>query len=203
MSSKHVSCRRSIRHSSEKVSPTKGARNSASAVSGKSLTLNAKTLKSHTVREGYVDIFELIGLESDNVRASRGSKRSVSKARTEVCFTTSTGIGAVETASQVTQKSFTAAHYRLSTLAGANIVFRFSHVPEDVCIRIAAIVQRPISMERKRELSRIAHTLHDQFAPILDGAASKEDCVGLFHQALSALGYSDSLLLQRKAGMVP
>ncbi|KAL8748085.1 MAG: hypothetical protein Q9190_000113 [Brigantiaea leucoxantha] len=113
------------------------------------------------------------------------------------------GIGAVETASQVTQKSFTAAHYRLSTLAGANIVFRFSHVPEDVCIRIAAIVQRPISMERKRELSRIAHTLHDQFAPILDGAASKEDCVGLFHQALSALGYSDSLLLQRKADWEP
>ena len=155
------------------------------------------------MREGYVDMLELMDSESDNLRGSRGSKRSVSKVRMGDGSTASTGLGDLETSSRVTQKSsYTAAHYRLSTLAGANIVFRFSPAPENVCTRIAAIVQRPVSKGRKKELSRIAHTLHDQFAPVLSGAAREDDCIELFHQALSALGYSHSLLFPRKAGMV-
>ena len=190
--------------SPQKARPAKRARKSVSAVSDKSQPLNAKTLDSHTVREGYVDMVGLMDLESDSIRGSRGSKRSASKIRMGNGSTASTSLGDLETASQVTQKSsYTAAHYRLSTLARANIVFRFSPAPEDVHTRITAIIQRPVSKERKKELSRIAHTLHDQFAPVLGGAAREDDCIELFHQALSALGYSRSLLLPRKAGMVP
>lgn len=156
------------------------------------------------MREGYVNILELMGSESDNIHGNRGSKRSASKVRTGNGSTASTGTGDQDTASQVTQKSsYTAAHYRLSILAGANIIFRFLPAPEDVSTRIAAIIQRPVSEERKEELSLIAHTLHNRFAPVLSGAAREDDCIELFHQALSALGYRDSLLLPRKAGVVP
>ena len=156
------------------------------------------------MREGYVDILELMDAESDNIHGYRGSKRSASKVRTGNSFTASTGMGDQDTPSQVTQKSsYTAAHYRLSILARAKIRFRFLPAPEDISTRIAAIIQRPVSEERKEELSRIAHTLHNQFALVLSGAAREDDCIELFHQALSALGYSDSLLLPRKAGVMP
>ena len=189
--------------SSEKARPVKRARNSASAVSEKSQPLSAKNLERHTVHEGYLDRLELMGSESDNIRGNRGSKRSASKVGIGNASTASTGTGDQETASQVTQKSsYTAAHYRLSILAGANIVFRFLPAPEDVSTRVTAIIQRPVSKERKEELSCIAQTLHNRFAPVLSGAAREDDCVELFHQALFALGYNDSVLLPRKAGVM-
>ncbi|KAL8825346.1 MAG: hypothetical protein Q9191_004469 [Dirinaria sp. TL-2023a] len=164
-------CEEEPQLSSEEARPAKRARNSVSAVSGISQPLTAKRLERHTLREGYVDIFELMNQE---------------------------------TTSQATQKSsYTAAHYRLSILADANIIFRFLPAPEDVCTRIAAIVQRPISKERKEQLSPIAHTLHSNFAPVLSGPSREDDCVELFHQALSALGYRDRLLLPRKIDWEP
>ena len=189
--------------SSEKARSAKRARNSASVVYDNPQPLNAQNLDSHTVREGYVDMLELMDSEFSNIPGSRGSKWSASEVRTRNGSTASSGMGDLETISQVTQKSsYTAAHYRLSILPGANIVFRFSPAPEDVYTRIAAIIQRPVSEERKKELLRIAQTLHNQFAPVLSGAAREDDCIGLFHQALSALGHSDSILLARKAGMM-
>ena len=190
--------------SSEKARPEKRARKSASTVSDESQPLNAENLKDHTVREGYVPILELMDSESGSIRGSRGSKRSASRSRMGNGSTASTGIVDQETASQVTQKSsYTAAHYRLTILARANIIFQFQPAPKNVCTRIAAVFQRLIPKERKKELSRIAHTLHNQFAPVLSGAAREDDCLELTHQALSSLGYDDSLLLPRKAGMVP
>lgn len=185
---------------SEKARPAKRVRNRTSGVSDKPQPLNAEALETHTTREGYVDV---LGLMGDNIQRNRGSKRSASKVGMRNGSTASTGTGDQDTASQVTHKSsYTAAHYRLSILADANIIFRFLPAPEDVRTRITAIVQRPVSKERKEELSRIAHTLHNKFAPVLSAASREDDCIELFHEALSALGYSESLLLPRKAGMV-
>lgn len=119
---------------------------------------------------------------------------------TEESSAASTGTRDQENTSQITQKSFTAAQYRLSTLEETNILFHFSKVPKEICDRIAVITQRSASTERKKQLSRIAHTLHDKFISFLNGALRKFDCVQLFHEALFDLGYNDRLFLSRKAG---
>ncbi|KAK0613069.1 hypothetical protein B0T17DRAFT_396878 [Bombardia bombarda] len=78
---------------SEAARPPKRAKKSTSDVSDKSQPLNAKALETHTVREGYVDLLELAGLESDNIHGNGGSKRSASKVRIEDGSTISTGTG--------------------------------------------------------------------------------------------------------------
>ena len=152
--------------------------------------------------EGYLDTLEPMGSEADKGGRSRGNKRSASRVGIGDGSAASTG-GDLETASQVTQKSsFTAAHYRNSILKAANIRFQFRLAPEDTRTRIAAIVQLEISPERKEELSRIAQKLHDDFVDVLDIAAREDDCIELFYQALSSMGYNETLTLPRKAGMV-
>lgn len=189
--------------STGKAPPTKRARNTASATFNHPQPLNAKTLKRHTLDKGYVDVLDRMGLGSDNSRKSRGSKRSASRVGIGNGSSASTSMGEQDTASQVTQRSsFTNAHYRLTILAGANIIFRFKPAPLDVNTKVTTIIQRPISEERKEELSRIAHTIHEKFASILEEAV-REDCIELFHEALSSLGYSDSIILRRKAGAMP
>ena len=189
--------------SSEKARPAKRARNSVSTVSDKPQPLDAKSLERHTVREGCVDMLERMDSESGNIRGSRGSNRSSSRSQTEHSSTASAGVGDLKIASQVTQKScYTAAHYRLSILAGVNIIFRFHPAQEYLCTRVDAVVQCPVIEERKEELSRIAHALHNQFAAILGGEAGEDDCIEPFHQTLSALSYDKGLLLPRKAGMM-
>lgn len=184
-----------------KAPPTKRARNAASATFDHPQPLNAKNLKRHTLDKGYVDVLDQMGLGSNKSRKSRGSKRSASKVGIGNGSSASKSMGEQDTASQVTQKSsFTNAHYRLTILAGANIIFRFKPAPLDVSTKVAAIIERPISEERKKELSRIAHTIYEKFAPILEEAVREDDCIELFHEALSSLGYSDRILLRRKAG---
>ena len=189
---------------SGRAPPSKRARNAASATFDHPQPLNIKTLKRHTLDKGYVNVLDRMGLGSDNSRKSRGSKRSASRVGVGSGSSAPTSIGEQDTASQVTQRSsFTNAHYRLTILAGANIIFRFKPAPADVSTKVAAIIQSPISEERKEELSRIAYTIHEKFAPILEEAVREDDCIELFHEALSSLGYSDSILLRRKAGAMP
>ena len=139
---------------------------------------------------------------TDKSGRGRGNKRTAS-ARNDNASIASTGTGDRETASQVTQKSsYTAVHDRLSTLVGTNILFQFQPTPEEIGTQIAAIFQREVSSEKEEELSRIGQRLHDSFAPVLSGAAREDDCVELFHQALSTMTHSDSVLLPRKAGTV-
>ena len=145
-----------------------------------------------------------MGSEAGN-GGRRGSKRTASRARDG-------GNGSIlsasteyqEAASQVSRKSsYTAAHYRHSILAGANILFRFRPAPEETRTRIAAIVQRQVLSKRKKELSRIAQELHDSFVEVLSTAAREDDCIEPFYHALSSMGCSESLALPRKAGIVP
>ncbi|MCJ1359526.1 MAG: hypothetical protein MMC33_009528, partial [Icmadophila ericetorum] len=144
-----------------------------------------------------------MGSEADKGPRSRGSKRSASRVEIGNGSTASAG-GDLENASQVTQKSsFTAAHYRNFILKGANIRFQFRLAPEDIRTQITAIVQPEASPERKEELSRTAQKLHDDFADVLDTAAREDDCVELSYQALSSMGYSESLTLPRKADWQP
>lgn len=152
--------------------------------------------------EGYLDTLEPMGSESDYGGRNRGNKRTASRVGIGNGSAASTG-GDPETASQVTQKSsFTAAHYRNSILKGANIRFQFRPAPDDIRTRIAAIVKLEVSPERREELSRIAQKLHDGFVDVLETAAREDDCIELFYQALSSMGYNESLTFPRKAGMV-
>lgn len=176
----------------EKARPEKRTR---TGVSDQSLPLTRDNLRKYTLMSSTTD--------KGGRSRSRGNKRTAS-ARNDNASMASTGTGDQETASQLTQKSsYTAAHYRLSTLAGANILFQFRPAPEEIGTQIAAIVEREVTPERKKELSRIGQRLHDSFASVLSGAAREDDCVELFHEALSAMAPSDSVLLPRKAGIEP
>ena len=186
-------------HPAENVPQAKRAKTTAS---DESQRLTADSLKQHTLREGYLDTLGLMGSQADKGSGSRGSKRSAFKAGIGNGSMASTG-GDPETASQVTQKSsFTAAHYRNSILKGVNIHFQFRSPPEDIRTQITAIAQLEVSLKRKEELSLIGQTLHDEFADVLGTAAREDDCVELFYQTLSSIGYKESLALPRKAGMV-
>lgn len=110
-------------------------------VSNESQRLTAESLKQHTLREGHLDVFELVGSEADKGPRSRGSKRSASRCGIGDSPIASTSRDR-ETLSQVTQKSsFTASHYHNSILKGANIRFQFRLLPEDIRTHITAIVQ--------------------------------------------------------------
>ena len=92
--------RKRRRNSEEEPQPCSGkarlskrSRKGTSAVSDKSQCLNAKNLQRHTVREGYFDTFELVGLESDKTRGKRGTKRSASKVGLENSSTASKPTG--------------------------------------------------------------------------------------------------------------
>ncbi|KAL9622616.1 MAG: hypothetical protein Q9160_003113 [Pyrenula sp. 1 TL-2023] len=108
----------------------------------------------------------------------------------------------LDTVSQITQKSsFSASHYRNSVLKDVNICFQFRRVPDHIRNRFTTIIQAEVSPDRKKELSLIAQTFQDDFADVLDTAAREDDCLELFYQALSSMGYNESLAFRRKAGM--
>ena len=164
--------------------------------------LTAETLRRHTEREGKVNTLELMGSEAGKGLGSRGSKRAASRVGIGDGSIASTG-GDPETTSQFTQKSsFTAAHYRNSILKGANIHFQFRQPPEDIRTQITTIIRPEVSPERNEELLLIGQKFHDEFANVLDTAAREDDCVELFYQVLSSMGYNESLALPRKVGMV-
>ena len=187
---------------SEKARSAKRARTSGPAASDKSQPLTATTLARNTDQEGYFNTLALMGSESEKGGGRRGSKRRAST-RNDNASMASTSTGYPDNSSQITHKSLSASNYRHHILKRANIRFQFRHVPEDVGARIATILERQILPERRTELSRIARTLHDSFADVLDTAAREDDCIEPFYQALSSMGYGESLALPRKAGTVP
>lgn len=163
--------------------------------------LTAETLERHTHSEGYLDTLELMGSEADKRPRNGWSKRSASRVGLRDGSVASTSRD-LETTSQVTQKSsFTAAHYRHFILEAANIRFQFRLPPEDIRTQITTIVQPKVSPVREEELLIIGRKFYDDFADGLDNAA-REDCVELFYQVLSSLGYNENLALPRKAGIV-
>lgn len=83
------------------------------------------------------------------------------------------------------------------------MVFEFEPIPNEISTAITAILERKISSERREEVSTIALGLHKSFLNILRTAAREDDCIELFYSALSSLGYDKSLVLPRKAGMIP
>ena len=184
----------------ENAPPAKRAK---TTVSDKPQPLTAESLKQHTLSEGHLDIHDLMDLEANKGPGSRGSKRSaasISEVRVRSMASTSRD---QETSSQATKKSsYTAAHYRNSILKGSNIHFQFRPPPEDIQTQITTIIQHRISPERKEELSLIGQQFYDSFVDVLDTAAREDDCVELFYQALSSMGYNESLKVSRKAGMV-
>ena len=200
------STKKRLRGSEEEPSPlpenTPPAKRAKSTVSDKSQPLTEELLEKHTLREGYLDTIGPMGSEVDKVARSKGSKRSASGVGIGSGSIASTGRDP-ETASQVSQKSsFTAAHYRNCILKGANLNFQFRRAPENILGRITTIVRLEVSPERKEELSHLALKLYNSFADVLDIAAREDDCLELFYQALSSMGYDKCLTFPRKAGMV-
>ncbi|MCJ1426156.1 hypothetical protein MMC29_004058 [Sticta canariensis] len=190
----------------EPLSPTENAapaKRAKTIISDEPQRLTVESLKQHTLREGHLDILELMDSEADKRPKSRGSKRSASRLGIGDGSIATSSRGP-ETASQATQKSsFTAAHYRHSILRDANIHFEFQPPPEDIHTLISAIVQLEISPERKNELSLIGKKFHEDFADVLKRASREDDCIELFYQVLSSLGYNKSLTLPRKADWQP
>jgi hypothetical protein len=108
-----------------------------------------------------------------------------------------------ETASVRSQtSSYTAARYRFSILSYARIFIRPGPPPEEIQSRINAIIQRKISEERKRQLSRFAENLCKDFIDIFNGASREDDCVEPIHRALSSMDGSRKFQFPRKAGIV-
>jgi hypothetical protein len=107
-----------------------------------------------------------------------------------------------ETASVQSQKSYTAARYRLFALSKVKIFIRPGPLPEEIRPRVNAVVQRTVSQERKRELSRIANDLCNEFVNVLEGASREDDCVEPIHAALSAVDSGKKFSFPRKAGTV-
>lgn len=146
---------------------TRPAKRAKTAVSDRSQPLTAEILERHTLREGYFDTLELMGLEAGKGSGSKRSKRSASQVGISIS-------GDLETVSHVTQKSsLTAAHYRNSVLEDVNVCFPFRRAPEDIRTRITTIVQAEVSLERKEELSLIAQKLQDRFARDLGSAVGQ------------------------------
>jgi hypothetical protein len=108
-----------------------------------------------------------------------------------------------ETASVRSQtSSYTTARYRFSVLSCARIFIRPGPPPEEIQSRINAIIQRKISAERKRQLSRFAENLYQDFIDIFNGASREDDCVEPIHRALSSMDSSRKFQFPRKAGIV-
>lgn len=110
--------------------------------------------------------------EIDPVTSERGVRKRPSLSRQS-----STADMNQETASVQSQRSsHTAAHYRWVTLSNARIFIHPGSFPEEIRPRINAVIQRRISKERKRKLSRIAENLYNDFIDILNRASREDDC---------------------------
>ena len=107
-----------------------------------------------------------------------------------------------ETASVRSQTSYTAARYRFIILRRARIFIRHGPPPEEIQSRINAIIQRKISEERKRQLSRFAENLCEDFIEVFNGASREDDCVEPIYRALSSMDSSREFQFPRKAGIV-
>lgn len=177
------------------------AKRAKTAVSNNPQYLTAESLWEHTLSEGRVDVLELMDLKKGP--GSKGSKRSAASGVGIGIESIASTSRDQETTSQATQKSsFAAAHYRNFILKGSNMHFQFRRPPEDIRTQITAISQLEVSRKRKEELSVIEQKFHDDFVDLLDKAAREDDCVELFYQALSSMGYNESLTFPRKAGMI-
>ena len=181
--------------SDKKASPAKQARRSFSPMSYNSLPLTKEKLRKHTI----------IASKQSMGGTSRSNKRTVSPRDNDGSVASNSTIyeeRVTQTSQNSSYSSFTAAHYRLSFLCRANIIFRFKSVPDEVSTAIKAVLERDIPSERKEALSGITLKLHEDIISDLISAAREDDCTESFHVALSSLKYG-KLKMRRKADIVP
>ena len=106
------------------------------------------------------------------------------------------------TRSQTSSYTTTAANYRFSILDNARIFIRPGPPLIEIQPRINAVFHHVVTEERKRQLSRVAKSLCDDFVDVLDGPNREDDCVEPIHHALSSMDNDRKFSFPRKAGTV-
>lgn len=96
----------------------------------------------------------------------------------------------------------TAAHYRFGTLEYARIFILPGPAPKKIQSLVDAVIQRKINEDRKRELERIAQSLHWDFIKCLCGAGRKDDYIVPIQRALSSMDSDGKFHFPRKTGIV-
>ena len=106
------------------------------------------------------------------------------------------------TRSQASSYTTTAANYRFAILDSARVFIRPGPPPMEIQPRINSVFQHVVTEERKRQLSRVAKSLCDDFVDVLDGPNREDDCVEPIHRALSSMDNDRKFSFPRKAGTV-
>ncbi|ERF69136.1 hypothetical protein EPUS_01092 [Endocarpon pusillum Z07020] len=92
----------------------------------------------------------------------------------------------------------TAAHYRFGTLEYARIFIRPGPPPKKIQSLVDAVIQRKINEDRKRELERIAQSLHRDIIDCLCGAGREDDYIEPIQRALSSMDSDRKFHFPRK-----
>ena len=96
----------------------------------------------------------------------------------------------------------TAAHYRFGTLEYARIFILPGPPPKEIQSLVDAAIQRKINEDRKREIERIAQSLHRDFIDCLCGAGREDDYIEPIQRALSSMDSDRKFHFPRKTGIV-